>query len=229
MKRARFWKCTNPECALRFPEVVEGAHQAPLRTCPRCGAPVHLAAQVDLPVELPFPHRQPRPAPLPPATPGARLAVLDNLRSAWNVGSIFRSADGAGWGHLCLCGFTPTPDHPGVTKTALGAEQQVAWSHHPNAVCLAQALKAQGWTLWALETGPQARPLPMLHTEARDLALALVLGNEQAGVDPGVLALCDRVVALPMTGHKRSLNVAVAFAVAAYLLMSPGGQSHASN
>lgn len=228
MKRARFWECTNPDCTLRFPQVVEG--EAPfLRHCPSCGAPVRLAAQATLPAEAPLPHRAPHPTPLPPATPGARLAVLDNLRSAWNVGSIFRSADGAGWRHLCLAGFTPTPEHPGVAKTALGAEQRVAWSPHPNAVRLVQRLKTQGWALWALETTPQARPLPQVRAEASAVPLALVVGNEQAGVDPDLLALCDRVVTLPMRGHKRSLNVAIAFAIAAYLLPPPGGSNHAAH
>ena len=219
MKCAQFWECTRPECGFRFPEVAEAEALPSTRTCPRCGAPLRPVAQTCLEGEPPAPRHVPPPAPLPTPTPGARLAVLDNLRSAWNVGSIFRSADGAGWHHVALAGFTPTPEHPGVAKTALGAERRVPWSAHPNAVRLAAALREAGWALWALETGPRSAPLPAVADEAQRLPLALVVGNEQAGIDPGVLALCDRTVALPMRGHKRSLNVAVAFAVAAYLLL----------
>ncbi len=226
MKCALFWECPNPQCGLRFPEVGEAEALPASRACPRCGAPLRPVAQARLTAEPPPPAADPQPAPLPAAQPGARLAVLDNLRSAWNVGSIFRSADGAGWGHIALAGFTPTPEHPGVHKTALGAERRVRWSQHPNAVALARTLRERGWTLWALETGAQAAPLPEVAAEARQQPLALVVGHEQAGVDPGVLALCHRVVALPMRGFKRSLNVAMAFAVAAYALCPPTGEGN---
>ncbi len=218
MKRAQFWECTHPQCGFRFPEVAEADALPTSRDCPRCGAPLRPVAQVPLPAEPSPPEAPPHPSPPPPPAPGARLALLDNLRSAWNVGSIFRSADGAGWAHLCLAGFTPTPEHPGVAKTGLGAERRVPWSAHPNAVRLARELQRQGWVLWALETTASSAALTTVAAEAQNLALALVVGNEQAGVDPDLLALCDRVVALPMLGHKRSLNVAVAFAIAAYLL-----------
>lgn len=217
MAQAVFWECTDTACALRFPEV--GERIPAERRCPRCGAPLRrepplwLEEEGDLP-----PAEAPAPSPLPRPAPGARLAVLDNLRSAWNVGSIFRSADGAGWHHLCLAGFTPLPTHPKVAKTALGAERRVPWSAHPNAVRLAWRLHTLGWRLWALETVPQAQPLPACLDAAAGQPIALVVGNERAGVDPALLALCERVVALPMRGVKRSLNVAMAFAVAAYWL-----------
>jgi len=229
MSRALFWECPHPSCGFRFPEVGPQAALPAARTCPRCGTPLRLVAQISLPGEAPPPPSPASPHPLPPPHPGARLGVLDNLRSAWNVGSIFRSADGAGWAHVALAGFSPDPTHPGVAKTALGAERHLPWSRHLNAVRLVQRLKAQGWLIWALETHPQAVPLqPGQAMGVQGAPLALVVGNEQAGVDPGVLELCHRVVALPMRGLKRSLNVAVAFAVAAYLLAPPGGDRASS-
>ncbi len=216
MTQAIFWECTNSACAFRFPEV--GERIPSRRACPRCGAPLHPDLPLWLPAE-PAPPAQPAPPrPLPSPAPGARLAVLDNLRSAWNVGSIFRSAEGAGWQHLCLVGFTPLPEHPRVAKTGLGAERRVPWSAPPNVVHLAWRLRAMGWHLWALETTPQAMPLTGCAAEAAQKPIALIVGNERAGVDPAALALCDQVVVLPMQGVKRSLNVAIAFAVAAYLL-----------
>ncbi len=142
-------------------------------------------------------------------------AVLDNLRSAWNVGSLFRTADAAGFQHLHLCGITPTPPHEGIAKTALGAEQVVPWSYHPDAVDVLERLRWEGWTLWALETEGEPWHLDMA---VPDTPLAVVVGNERAGIDPHALALCHRVVTLPMRGVKRSLNVTVAFGILAFWL-----------
>ena len=77
--------------------------------------------------------------------------LLDNIRSAWNVGSILRSADGFGFSHAYLCGITPTGDNEAVTKTSLGAEDSVPWSHHKDAVKLAKGLKTEGWRIYVLE------------------------------------------------------------------------------
>jgi len=147
--------------------------------------------------------------------PRTRAVLLDNLRSAWNVGAIFRIADAAGYGHLYLTGITPTPPHPNVAKVALGAEASVAWSYHPDAVALAQTLRAQGWTLWALEVVPEAEPLPVGQPVPEE-PWAWLIGHEVTGLDPDLLALAHRVWALPMHGRKRSLNAAMAFAAAAY-------------
>jgi tRNA G18 (ribose-2'-O)-methylase SpoU len=146
--------------------------------------------------------------------------LLDNVRSAFNVGSILRSADAAGLRRVHLCGVTPTPAHPRVAKqiakTALGAEQSVPWAYAPNALDAARALCDQGTTLWALEEAPGALSLFAAPLPAGPLAL--VVGSEVAGVDPGLLSLCACAVCLPMRGIKRSLNVAVAFGIAAVLL-----------
>ena len=160
-------------------------------------------------------------------TPGAKSlpsdaclrALVDNVRSAWNVGSIFRSAEGFGLEHLYLCGITPTPDDQAVKKTALDAQGFVRWSAHRNAVDLGASLKEQGHALWVLEHTPRSVPIESVAPEHSSIKkTVLVVGNEQVGVDPGLIAMADRVVHLDMRGHKRSFNVAVAFAIAANIL-----------
>ena len=145
--------------------------------------------------------------------------LLDNVRSAWNVGSILRSADGFGFTHAYLCGITPTADHEAVLKTSLGAEKSVVWSYHKDAVKLAQGLRSEGWKVFGLEDNPRA-------VELRHAASAtygsqpkvLIVGNEVTGVDPELLDLCDQVFHIPMGGEKKSFNVAIAFSIAAYAL-----------
>jgi len=163
-----------------------------------------------------------------PAPTAGRLGVevlLDNIRSLRNVGSMFRTADGAGVGHLYLGGITPTPEHPKLAKTALGAERSVPWSRHPDAAAAAAELRARGRALWALEGGPRSTSLfePEVAAAAESLVtdervVVLVLGHEVSGVDPRIVDQCERVVHLPMVGHKESLNVSVTLGVAAYWL-----------
>jgi tRNA G18 (ribose-2'-O)-methylase SpoU len=114
-----------------------------------------------------------------------------------------------------LCGITPTPDHPKVAKTALGAQESVPWRYHRNALHAADWLHAQGFALWALEIHADA--VSILDAPMRR-PLVLVIGNEVTGVDPALLSRCERVIALPMLGRKRSLNVASAAAIAIYWL-----------
>jgi tRNA G18 (ribose-2'-O)-methylase SpoU len=144
--------------------------------------------------------------------------LLDNIRSTFNVGSIFRASDGAGLHRLHLCGITPTPDNPKVAKTALGAEHSVDWSYHLNAIQAAQALKSQGFLICALEATPDSCSIfeapPFLFSSP----LLLVVGNEVTGVDAGLLELSDAVLSIPMQGKKESLNVSLAFGIAAYTL-----------
>jgi tRNA G18 (ribose-2'-O)-methylase SpoU len=143
--------------------------------------------------------------------------LLDNLRSVHNVGSIFRTAEGAGLKHIHLAGITPTPDNAKLKKTALGADETVAWTYHLNGLIAARQLKEAGHCLWALEGGERA--VPLLETNlAVPEKLVLVIGSEVCGVDPAILALCEQVVYLPMQGHKASLNAAVATGIAVYRL-----------
>lgn len=128
---------------------------------------------------------------------------------------MFRTADGAGVARLHLAGITATPNHSKLAKAALGAEGTVAWSYHPNGVDAVAALRAEGYRIWALERLPVAEPATMGEKPER---LVLVVGNERAGVDPGILAQCDGLLSLPMIGQKSSLNAAVAFGIAVYSL-----------
>lgn len=131
--------CMRPTCGFRFPQI--GVVQ--FDCCPKCGAPTRL---LTTPKSLPALN----PAPTPP---GPEVEVLlDNIRSAFNVGAMFRTADGAAVRHMHLCGVTPTPGHPKVVKTALGAESTIAWTQHWNGLEAARHLKTQGLRLWALES-----------------------------------------------------------------------------
>lgn len=143
--------------------------------------------------------------------------LLDNIRSAWNVGSILRSADGFGFEHVYLCGITPTPDNEAVSKTSLGAEDYLPWSYHKDAVKLTAGLKKEGWRVIALEEGEGAKEIGR-RSNVNSKKTVLVLGSEVTGVDPELLNQCDEILSIPMRGQKRSLNVAIAFSVAAYAL-----------
>jgi tRNA G18 (ribose-2'-O)-methylase SpoU len=142
--------------------------------------------------------------------------LLDNIRSAWNVGSILRTADGFGFAHAYLCGITPTPENKDVQKTALGADEFVTWSHHMDALKLVKGLKKEGWRVWALEEDERAQPIDQIADPTHNTVL--IVGSEVTGVDPALLDLADYIFYIPMRGQKRSFNVAVAFGVAAWVL-----------
>ena len=145
------------------------------------------------------------------------VVVVHDLRSAHNVGSVFRTADSAGLAGVVLAGFTAAPDHRGVLKTALGAQDAVPWRRVDGVHDALAALRADGYTVAALERTPGA--VAPAEVPAAAFPLALVLGNEVAGVPPDVLEAVDLVVGLPQYGVKESLNVSVAFGVAAYGLV----------
>jgi tRNA G18 (ribose-2'-O)-methylase SpoU len=145
--------------------------------------------------------------------------LLDNIRSTWNVGSMFRTSDGTGIQKLYLCGITPSPENPKVGKTALGAEKSIPWGKSKNGVHIASLLKSNGHVLWALEDLPGAIPLFQMELDSENSPIVLVVGNEVSGVDPGIIEICDKVISIPMLGKKRSFNVAVAFGIAASFLL----------
>ncbi len=209
--RHRVRLCTNPACGLRFP-VLE--HDDRGRCCPRCGAPADTA------VGLYEEHTAPRPASNPARS---RIEVLaDNIRSIYNVGSIFRTSDGAGISHLYLCGITPTPDNPRLRKTALGADDVIPWSYHCNGYNTAETLISQGKRLWALEGGIQSVSIFSFDMDDAETPIVLAIGNEVCGVDPGILSLCEKIIGIPMQGVKTSLNTAVALGIAVYHLRHHG-------
>lgn len=153
-------------------------------------------------------------------------AMLDNVRSAWNVGSIFRTADGLGIGRLYLCGITPTPEDGAVRKTSLGAEQSVDWEYSRDALEMGMALKKKGHLLIALEQDSRAIPLKNWQSpRPASQPAVLIVGNEVTGVDPHVLAICEHIIHIPMYGSKRSLNVEVAFGITAFQLLSKQAQN----
>ncbi|MFZ3150982.1 MAG: RNA methyltransferase [Anaerolineaceae bacterium] len=206
--RLFFVQCTNRECLLRFPldlSQFKGSY------CPRCGAPLDqdcaALVQSKLPADL-------------LAARHRLVGVLDNIRSIHNVGSIFRTADGAGLEELHLCGITPTPeDHPNLAKTALGSQLGTPWQYHPNTPALVKQLQTEGTLILALEVTATSQVLFESSFPATPgLSVALVVGNEPAGIDPQVLKLADATLSLPMLGDKGSLNVSVAFGIAAYWL-----------
>lgn len=150
----------------------------------------------------------------------AQITVLaDNLRSVFNVGSLFRVCECLGIAELILCGISPDPSHPNMAKTALGTTSRVKWSKQENTLDAISQLKAKGYTIYALET---AEPSDSVFEAEYKFPLALVVGNEALGIDPAALRLCGRIVYLPVLGWKNSLNVSVATSVALYQIIFGG-------
>lgn len=139
--------------------------------------------------------------------------ILDNLRSAFNVGSIFRLADSVRAAEVICCGYTCHPPHHKLEQTALGTTESVPWRHFADAALAIQDLKARGLQVVGLETAFRAEPF---HRFEFRLPTALVLGNEALGVSRSALALCDAVVEIPVSGFKNSVNVAAAAAIVLY-------------
>ena len=146
--------------------------------------------------------------------------ILDRLRSAWNVGSIFRTADAGRIAEVVTCGYTAHPPHAKLEKTALGTLGLVPNRHFATTVEAVQALKAEGASVYALETTSASVP----HTNAvYPRPVALVLGNEALGVGEDVLSMCDRIIEIPMAGSKNSINVASACAVVVFEILRQWG------
>lgn len=189
---------------MRYPSPVDDPRRD---ACPLCDSAVialeHFAE--------PPPH-----VPQPLAQGGSLVAVLDNIRSALNVGTMMRSADGVALDHLYLGGLTAPVDNPKVLKTALGAEQAVPISSALDGYECVRDLQAHGYELWAIDFTKSS--VPLHSCTARPAKLAFIVGNERAGVDPALLSLADRHVHLDMHGTKSTLNVGVAFGVVAYML-----------
>lgn len=140
------------------------------------------------------------------------VVVADNIRSAFNAGGIFRTADFFGAKKLILCGYTPTPENPQVKKTALGADESTPWEHAGDIRDVIDALRAEGRKIYALETVDGANDLAHFKPE---FPCAMLLGNERFGLDPDVVGSADAVLEIRSHGLKNSLNVVSAFAVAA--------------
>lgn len=155
--------------------------------------------------------------------------VLHNIRSAYNVGSIFRTADGVGVAKIYLCGYTPTPNAQSIgvgvnshkiAKTALGAEEFVPWEKHRQTGRLLSQLKKRGTSIVALELDSKSKNLFDYDFSALPgESLAVVVGHERKGLTKNILSYVDDIIEIPMYGKKESLNVAVATGVALYTII----------
>ncbi len=140
--------------------------------------------------------------------------LLNSIRSSYNVGSIFRTSDGAMIEKLFLCGYTPHPPKKEVLKTALGSQDSVKWEYINDPKEVVLSLKQLGIKICALELTSKSKPYYQI--ESKDFPLCLIVGNEISGVSQELLDLCDFSIEIPQYGIKQSLNVAVAYGIAVF-------------
>ena len=144
------------------------------------------------------------------------VILLDNVRSLYNVGAFFRTSDAASIEKLFLGGITGYPPKKAITKTALGAEERVAWEHRRDAASLADELRARHYEIAVIETTPAA--VDLFDWTPR-FPVCIVFGHEVDGVRPEITQRCDTYVRIPMLGLKHSLNVATAGGVVVFELL----------
>ncbi len=144
------------------------------------------------------------------------VVLLDNVRSMYNVGAFFRTADAAGIEGLRLCGITGRPPKSTITKTALGAEAIVPWEHFWDPIPAAADLRARGYEIAAVETSMTSVDL---YDWKPRFPVCMIFGHEVDGIRPDLLAMCDTHVRIPMLGVKHSLNVATAGGVVLFELL----------
>lgn len=137
------------------------------------------------------------------------IAVLENIRSAYNVGSVFRTADAFLLQGIYICGYTARPPHKEIKKTALGSEESVHWAHFANAAAAIEQLRADGYKVYAVEQAVDSIALQDFNRQAGDKT-ALIFGNEVTGVEQSTILLCDGCIEIPQGGTKHSLNIATA-------------------
>lgn len=144
------------------------------------------------------------------------IAILENVRSAYNVGSVFRTADAFLIEAIYLTGYTARPPHKEIRKTALGAEETVDWIHFANAKEAITVLKQNGYTVFAVEQVENSISLEKFDNQGK---IAVVFGNEVTGVEQSTIALCDGCLEIPQLGMKHSLNIATAAGVVLWELV----------
>jgi len=203
-------ECQNPVCKFRFPDInylEDSIH------CPICGSIAVIKETIDLTED----HRQNvnRRSPIEFST------ILDNVRSVYNVGAIFRIAVGYGLGHVYLCGITPTPKHKNFTKASLGSENFIFWEKALNCVDQCKSLKDIGYQLLSIESAPESISLVKVQKEVLwSNKIAIIVGNEIAGIDPKVISLCDLIISIPIIGKNKSFNVTTALGIALFQLIN---------
>ncbi len=148
------------------------------------------------------------------------VALIENIRSMHNVGSIFRSSDGACIQELLLCGFTPFPPRPEIAKTALGSTDSVPWQYVKNSIKKINELKQKGYTIYVAEQTTDSKVYTMVDYK---FPSCLIMGNEVDGVSDELIALADYSLEIPMLGIKHSLNVSVAYGIIVYDMLSKLG------
>jgi 23S rRNA (guanosine2251-2'-O)-methyltransferase len=201
------FECNNKDCLFRFP--IRATSKIPV-FCPKCKSSIKIALEYNESPSFLSNDLTKKEATF--------SLLLDNLRSAYNVGSILRSADGFNINHIYFCGMTATPENPKIAKTSLGAENSTSWSYATNSLITAQKLKENGHYLYGLETGPKSQPIFKIRSPKKGMNTVLIVGNELGGIDPMVRDLCDEQIYIPMMGKKHSFNVTIAFGIAAFYL-----------
>lgn len=150
------------------------------------------------------------------------ILILDNIRSTYNVGAIFRTADAAGISKIYLSGYTPAPvdkfgrKRKDIAKSALGAEETVVWESVKNTEKIVKELKKQKYKIIAIEQSEDSKDYKKIKVGPKT---AFILGTEVTGLSKKTLSLCDIVAEIPMKGNKESLNVSVAFGVAIFRML----------
>jgi 23S rRNA (guanosine2251-2'-O)-methyltransferase len=137
------------------------------------------------------------------------VAILENIRSAYNVGSVFRTADAFLIEAIYITGYTAKPPHKEITKTALGAQDSVEWKYFENIKMAIEQLKQNDYTIFAVEQVADSISLEKIN-EFDINKVAFVFGNEVSGVDQQTISLCDGCIEIPQFGMKHSLNISVA-------------------
>ncbi len=145
------------------------------------------------------------------------VVVLENIRSAYNVGSMFRTADAFLLEAIYICGYTACPPHKEIKKTALGADETVHWKHFKNVHEAMEELKSHGYTIYAVEQAQNSIPLNQFSQP--DQKVAVIFGNEVTGVEQSTIEQCDGCIEIPQLGMKHSLNVSVAAGVVLWELV----------
>jgi 23S rRNA (guanosine2251-2'-O)-methyltransferase len=145
------------------------------------------------------------------------VVVLENIRSAYNVGSVFRTADASLLEAIYICGYTAYPPHKEIKKTALGADETVHWKHFKNIDDAIDELKKDGYAIYAVEQAKNSIQLNQFNQPNRNVAV--IFGNEVTGVEQATIEQCDGCIEIPQLGMKHSLNVSVAAGVVLWELV----------
>jgi tRNA G18 (ribose-2'-O)-methylase SpoU len=146
------------------------------------------------------------------------VVVLENIRSAYNVGSVFRTSDAFLIEAIYITGYSARPPHKEIKKTALGAEESVSWKHFANAGAAIDTLRNDGFKVYAIEQVENSTLLQNLDWNSHE-KIAIIFGNEVTGVEQSTIALCDGTVEIPQLGMKHSLNIATAAGVVLWELV----------